>query len=1157
MTSFCSSCGSALEPGARFCAHCGAAQALVCGKCGTELPADARFCPSCGTSTSPAESAEAEPEEPATERKVISALFTDLVGFTADTEKADPEDVGARLATYHDAVRHEVERYEGRVEKLIGDGVFAVFGAPSAHEDDPERAVRVALRIQDELARLNEERPQLALSVRVAVTTGEALVRQGDDEQEGIVGDVVNTASRLEQVAPVGGVIVDERTHLATRNAIEYGELDPVSVKGKAEPIPVWSALGARSRYGVGVEVDTSSPFVGRHHEIKLLENTLDRVLTESSAQLVTVSGEPGVGKSRLVAEFQRVIDDRTDVVVFWRQGRCVPYGEGISFWALGEVIKAQAGILESESPDDTRRKLTAMVDDFIEDKRDRDWIRSRLAPLVGGDLAATAEREELFSAWLRFLEAMAARNPLIMVIEDLHWADDLMIEFIDFVVDRSVYSPILLVGTARPELFDDRPQWGGGQRNASSIALSPLSETETADLVDALAPDLLDELGAEALVARSGGNPLYATEFVRMLQDRGVLAMDEGAPLPDSIQALIAARIDLLDPDEKGLLQAAAVIGKVFWVGAVTFVTKKDARTVTNDLARLSKKELIRPSRRSSMKDQAEYGFWHGMVQDVAYGQLPREARLGSHVAVAQWLEATSGDRMGEVAELLAHHYGQAMELAFQTGQDDSALRAQTRRFLLMAAQRVRGFDLATALQYLERVLELDPDPPERATALHQAGVIQADRGDQAAGEERLLRSLDLARELGDRYLELEALIDLGKTVSFRGDADRTDELDREMYELALHLEPGPTTARALSASAAHWWLRGLHELALERSDEALAAAREHGPPEATVRALFAYGGSRLNLGDPGGLADLREALRTAQEANLSVSIATAYNNVATYLLMVEGPDEAVQMMEEAVEMAAQRGLGKSEGWSQLTLAESHYQTESWDRMRQLVADARTRFDDDTQTGVLLAWWIGLLGYFAGDLELAVRHGDRFLDGARRVQDAQLLVPALGFALRLAWHAHEVDDALEMATEFEKASEGTLNIRARFLYLVAEPLARLGELDLLERLVSFEPANLMAEHSIGLTSAFLAEAKGDIDQAARAFLAAADGFHGLFALLELVAALGAARNLTSSGPAEAAVEQLDRAQHIAEGLRAQLLLDEIAEVRATLVART
>ena len=414
----------------------------VCPACGEENPERARFCLACGSAL-----AEAAPSA-GEERKVVSVLFVDLVGFTSSSDRADPEDVRARLRPYHERVKADIERFGGTVEKFIGDAVMAVFGAPIAHEDDAERAVRSSLRILETIEELREE--GLDVAVRAAVTTGEAVLALGarPERGEGIVtGDGGNTAARLQAAAPVGSVIVDEPTMRSAGSAIAFEPLPPLEAKGKAEPIAVWRATQTRARVGQP-EAATRSPFVGRDHERTLLLETFLRTERESSVQLVTVVGEPGIGKSRLVTELRSALDDRPEIVV-WRHGRCLPYGEGITFWALGEIVKAEAGILETDDASEAKAKLDETLAGLVDDEGERAWFSSRLAPLVGAatdGAGASAGREETFTAWRRFLEALAARRPCVLVVEDLHWADAALLEFLEHLLDWSMPVPLLLL---------------------------------------------------------------------------------------------------------------------------------------------------------------------------------------------------------------------------------------------------------------------------------------------------------------------------------------------------------------------------------------------------------------------------------------------------------------------------------------------------------------------------------------------------------------------------------------------------------------------------------------------------------------------------------------------------------------------------------------
>src|SRR5690349_6952314 len=581
-----------------------------CPACGQENPDSSRFCGMCGTALVAAAAPARE------ERKVVTILFTDLVGSTARAEGLDPEDVSATLSRYYAQLRGELERHGGTVEKFIGDAVMAVFGAPVAHEDDAERAVRAALAIRDSMG---DE-----MQIRTAVNTGEALVALGAKPGEGdamVAGDVVNTAARLQSAAPVNGILVGEGTYRATRNAIDYRDAPPVEAKGKSEPVKVWEAVAARARFGSDVEQKLRTPLVGRERERSLLADALEHARRDQSAQLVTLVGVPGIGKSRLVAELFQ-ITDADEEIISWRQGRSLPYGERASFWALGEVVKAHAGILESDDTATAEKKLVAMVEALTEDEREREWLARHARPLVGLEGAERTEREEAFAAWRRLLEAAAEQRPLILVFEDLHWADDGLLDFVDHLADWATTVPLLIVGTARPELLDRRPGWGGGKRNAFTLSIGALTDDETAMLLQRLLDrPVLDADAQQAVLRRAEGNPLYAEEYARMLAEH----VGGDLPLPENVQGLIAARIDGLPPEEKALLQDASVIGKVFWPGALG---NPDERSVHA----LERKEFIRRDRRSSIAGETQYAFRHALVRDVAYGQIPRPGRDEKH---------------------------------------------------------------------------------------------------------------------------------------------------------------------------------------------------------------------------------------------------------------------------------------------------------------------------------------------------------------------------------------------------------------------------------------------------------------------------------------------------------------------------------------------
>jgi hypothetical protein len=413
----------------------------------------------------------------------------------------------------------------------MGATVLCVFGAPIAHEDDPERGIRAALRLREAVADLDDAEPNLTLAVRIGVNTGEAVVAMpgvGPQIGEAVTGDVVNTASRLLTAAAPNEILVADATYQATGLVFEWEEHDPVHAKGKAEPLAAWLATASRGRQGIDVRPVSTSPFIGRRDELAIVQGAFRRAVSESTVQLVTITGEAGVGKSRLITELGNLAEEWPSLVR-WRQGRSLPYGEGLSFWALGEIVKADAGILESDSPGTADEKLAAAIEPYVKDPSERDWMRSRLAPLAGIDSSALdSPREELFNAWRRWFEALAADSPFVVVFEDVQWADEPMLAFVEHLADWTVGLSLLIVCAARPELYDAHPEWGGGRRNSTSIALPPLSTTETSMLIGALLErSVLPPDTQAALIDRCGGNPLYAEEFVRYLRDRGRLSPD------------------------------------------------------------------------------------------------------------------------------------------------------------------------------------------------------------------------------------------------------------------------------------------------------------------------------------------------------------------------------------------------------------------------------------------------------------------------------------------------------------------------------------------------------------------------------------------------------------------------------------------------------
>ena len=811
---------------------------------------------------------------PRRERKVVTVLFCDLVGFTARAESLDPEDVEAFLRPYHERVRAELERYGGTVEKFIGDAVMALFGAPLAHEDDPERAVRAALAIR-------EFATEEGLELRVGITTGEALVSLDarPDAGEGMAsGDVVNTAARLQNAAPVNGIVVDEATQRATRHAIDLGEASTVEAKGKSRPISIWEVREARSRPGMDVAHEARVPLIGRAQELAVLADALDRVRRTRTSQLVTLVGVPGLGKSRLVYELSRLVEADPDLIT-WRQGRCLAYGDGVTLWALGEIVKAQAGIHEQDPPEVAADKVRASVDEVLPDSPDAPWIESNLLALVG--LAAEAElggdrRTQAFSAWRHYFEGMAEQRALVLVVEDLHWADESLLDFVDELVEWVTDVPLLVVATARPELLERRPAWGGGKLNATTLALRPLSDEETTHLLaQLLGRPLLAAEDQQVLLERAGGNPLYAEQFVDLFVERG--ATDELA-LPETLQGIIAARIDGLPVAEKELLSDAAVVGKVFWVGALS----RDDATAATTIHTLERKGFLRRQRRSSVEGETEVAFAHALVRDVAYAQIARAERAGKHRRVAEWIESLG--RPEDHAEMRAHHWCSALELLRASGADDAELRERARLALREAGDRAFALNtFPAAARYYSDALELWPEGDGRPELLFRRARALFVAGDESAARE-LESARDALLESGRREDAAEAEAFLAQLHWFRGQhAAVFPHLDaaKALVEAA---EPSLGVARVLAWSARYQLLANQLENGLRGAEAALAMAERLELDDLRVHALTTIGSAKEFLGDATGRDDLERAIEIGRSKN-SPMLPGAMNNLTVIL--------------------------------------------------------------------------------------------------------------------------------------------------------------------------------------------------------------------------------------------------------------------------------
>jgi class 3 adenylate cyclase/tetratricopeptide (TPR) repeat protein len=1080
----------------------------VCANCGQDNPRGFRFCGACGM---PLATAGRRLDE---ERKVVTVMFCDLVGFTARSDRADPEDVGAMLRPFHAKVRTEIERLGGTVDKLIGDAVMGVFGAPVAHEDDPERAVRCALRVLDAIGELNAATPSLSLTVRIGIATGEALIALAAGHQtETVVGDVVNTAARLQGVAPVNAAVVGEPTWRATRALFDFEGLEPVKVKGKAEPLASWRVVAAGGRVGAGARPGSAAPFIGRDDELTLLDRHVAWILAEGSPRFVTVLGTAGIGKSSLVQELFARVDARPEPVA-WRQGRCLPYGDGISFWAFGEIVKAHAGVLGSDDAEQVAAKLDAAVAALVAAVPEREWMRARIAPLVGlATEAAKADRIESFTAWRRFIEAAAAARPLVLVVEDLHWADPVMLEFLDHLTERAADVPLLVVATARPELLERRPDWDRAGPRSVSVTLAPLTDGQTAALVTALLGRSLLPADVQALLLdRAGGNPLYAGEFVRLLTDRGLLVPGDrtvrlaaGAeiPFPDTVQALVAARLDTLPAEAKALVQDAAVLGRVFWSGGLAALSRLDERAVGNELGQLERRQLVRAAPSSAISGQTEYAFSHAVVRDVAYAQIPRAARARRHRAAAEWLAGLPDERAAGLAELIAHHFTSALALAVATrapAAEIAELQEPARRALIMAGDRAINLDAVRASGYYRQALELSsPDDAEQARVL----VKSAQAAYQATG--RLAEAIPayehaiaaLAAQ-GDRVGQAGAMERLAVLRWSQGDTRQSRAVLTKAAELLEHQPPSPELASVYAQMAASRTMAGQAQEALVLADEAVALADRFGLAQARLRALDARGVARCESGDLGGLDDLRAALDVGLAAGAGYETAVVYNLLVEPLWLTDGPQTALDTVEAALEFIERRGLAM-EVWFKSSLLTLLFDLGRWDEVVEtaawIVAWEREHgghyitVSAESYSAQVLCW--------RGRVTAARDLVDRLLPVAREIDDLQALVPALVTAAVVGHADGDLAVARAAVDELDRVVRGRSDgqwYRAQHMADLARVGVAVGRTALVRDLADqVWPDMARRRHGALAARAVLAEAEGRLDAAASLYDQAAE----------------------------------------------------------------
>jgi class 3 adenylate cyclase/predicted ATPase len=1153
----CSTCGAANEAGRKFCKQCGSPLALACSSCGSPNSTDSLFCGECGAPLGqdrpPGVTAPRQADSsPATERRLVSVLFADLVGFTSVSEHRDAEDVRDLLSRYFEAARETVERHGGLVEKFIGDAVMAVWGTPIAHEDDAERAVRAALELLEGVEALGQTvGPELR--ARAGVLTGEAAVTVGAVSQGIVAGDLVNTASRLQSAAEPGTVLVGEATYRAAAGAIAFSEVGALELKGKDEPVPAWRAVRViGQRGGAGRPGGIEPPFVGRAEELRLIKELLHATGRERKARLVSVTGIGGIGKSRLAWEFRKYVDGLAENV-YWHQGRCPAYGDGVTFWALGEMVRMRAGIAETDDPVQSRGKLSAAVAEHLGDEEERRWVEPRLAHLLGLDERRPGEREELFSAWRCLFERIAERGTTALVFEDLQWADTGLLDFIESILEWSRSHPILIVTLARPELADKRPNWGAGQRSFTALHLEPLPDPAMAELVEGFVRGV-PRAGVERIVDRAEGVPLYAVETVRMLADRGVLEPRGDAyeligdlgtlEIPDTLQALIAARLDALPAEDRGLLQDAGVLGKSFTVESLASVVGIDREALEPRLRELARREFLVQEKDPRSPERGQYAFLQSLIREVAYSTLSKADRRRKHLATAHQLESL-GDE--ELAGVVATHYVEAHR-ATPEGPDADALAARARDWLQQAADRALSLGSPEqALGYAEQALAITPGGAERASLLERAGDAAQRSGASEAAVAHYEDAIRLHEVRGDMAAAGRTAARLSRPLALLD--RRAEALDRMEAALAALGDEGDEEARAeLAAREAEQLLwTGSPERALEWAERALAYGERRDKTELLADVLGLKSIALFNMGRHREAAMLaRGTLDLTDQLGNHQARAEALNHLGVQV-SEDDPKAALQAFLDGADAARRAGVRAIEVISLANAVESAVDIGRWEEADAVLAELEGR----DVTGFLaagIAFSAAMLAALRGDLagaaerleEVAPRIGTEMVQERTWHLRARSLVNLMRGDLEGAYA-----DAMTAVAEDPAGMNSALAVWA-----AAQASMWLRDVERVRRAVeAMAPLRGRWMEAVRLTAeAGLAALEGRADEASAGFRRALEAWSALDVPLDLAfCVIDAVLLLPEDALPEGATRQ---AKEILTGLGAQPLLERLSAAK-------
>ncbi len=960
----CPHCGTKNPEGKKFCIECGTPLALACASCGAALAGNEKFCGECGAPSSPQATPGTPPtparESPAAERRLVSVLFADLVGFTSLSESRDAEDTRELLSRYFDTCSRLIGLYGGTVEKFIGDAVMAVWGTPTTTEDDAERAVRAALDLVAAVSALGDEVGAPELRARAGVLTGEAAVTIGAEGQGMVAGDLVNTASRIQSAAEPGTVLVGESTRRATEQTVAYEDAGSHAMKGKEEAVPLWKALrvvsGARgSLKSHGLE----APFVGRDRELRQIKDLFHACAEGRKAHLVSVTGIGGIGKSRLAWEFYKYFDGLPQLT-YWHRGRCLSYGDGVTYWALADMVRMRCRIGEEDEPAAALEKLRAALEEYIPDPEERAFVEPRVAQLLGLAEHEAREKQDLFAAWRLFFERLADVYPTVLSFEDMQWADASLLDFVEYLLEWSKNSPLYVITLARPELAERRPTWGAGYRNFTSLYLEPLTESAMEELLAGLVPGLPEALRGQIL-ARAEGVPLYAVETVRMLLDRGLIAQEGPVyrpvgeigelEVPQTLHALIAARLDGLSAEERQLLQDGAVLGKTFTRDGLAALSGLSADELEPLLASLVRKEVLGLQADARSPEHGQYGFLQDLVRHVAYETLSKHERRARHLAAAEHLRAAFPDE-DEIAEVIAAHYLDAYE-ATPEAPDSANVREQARQALVRAGERAESLAAAgEAQRYLAQAAGLTDDPLERAALLDRAGWLGYHAADLDGAAGLLGESVALYEAEGETHAAARVSGRLAAVERWQGHFAEALERMERAYDVIAGDEPDEDLAQLASRLASAYVFAGDTDRAAERIERAIEIAESLGSA-VLAQAFVTRAHVALTQGKPKeSVAFLKEALEIALEHDHE-SLGTIYFNLSDREFHRDRYEDALGYLQRGLELARRRGSRPSE-WAQL--AETTYPLYMLGRWDEALAAAAQIPEDRLQEQVTLS---------------------------------------------------------------------------------------------------------------------------------------------------------------------------------------------------------